>query len=121
MKLKITILSPPPGIDYALQSGKGNDYTVLQKQRSKGKDLSFDFTLDALRGPLVQGPAGGKFVYIDIGGSAGQHDTEIRRRLKVQLPTEITDESVVIKLPGTAKDGTPTCATLKPFPGWVKE
>ena len=69
----------------------------------------------------MQGPAGGKFVYINIGGSAGQHDTEILRRLKVQLPPEITDESVVVKLPGTAKDGTPTCATLKPFPGWVKE
>ena len=34
---------------------------------------------------FVQGKAGERFVYLDIGRAAGQHDTEWSRRLKVPL------------------------------------
>ena len=34
VKLRIILVSPPPGIDFALQKGSGSDYEPIQKQRS---------------------------------------------------------------------------------------
>jgi hypothetical protein len=77
-------------------------------------------------GSFVQGPAGGKFVYIDIGTCAGQLGTPWSRRLKVPL-TGITWKDIdalsinsILQtiVPGTGKDGGPNCATVKPFAGW---
>lgn len=91
----------------------------------RGKDPS-------LTGPYVQGPAGGKFVYIDIGTYAGQTGTHWARRLKIPL-TGIkwntvdklqANAALVLQtaVPGIGKDGGPNCATVKPFDGWaVKE
>ena len=98
-------------------------------------DLTFDFTADVtptsppdFRGPVVQGPRGQRFVYIDIGTSAGQHDSPWTRRLKIPL-NEISatmveraiksGRALETRVPGTGKDGTPTCATVKPFEGWM--
>ena len=132
INLIIVLESPPPGVDYGLQKGGGNEYEVIQKQRSKSADLRFEFTVRVrdgkagqpnFLGPFVQGPAQGRFVYLDIGTYAGQTNTQWSRRLKVPL-TGITWE--IIKkgkllethVPGTGKDGGPTCATVKPFAGW---
>jgi Family of unknown function (DUF5990) len=89
----------------------------------KGKDVFPKFS-----GPFVQGPAGAKFIYIDIGTCAGQTDTIWTRRLKVPLTGitwELIDQlmanpSLVLetKVPGTGKDGGPNCASVKPFEGW---
>src|SRR5947209_3010897 len=85
VRLRIVLLAPPVGVDFGIQDGKGRDYTTIQKQRSKGVDLSFEFTvtvkdnrddgLPSFLGPLVQGPATGRFIYIDIGKLAGQLDS----------------------------------------------
>jgi hypothetical protein len=65
-------------------------------------------------------------VYIDIGTYAGQVETIWSRRLKVPL-TGITwndidsvskDSLLQAIVPGTGKDGSPNCATVKPFGGW---
>jgi hypothetical protein len=79
-------------------------------------------------GPLTQGPATGRFIYIDIGRLAGQKDCEWERRLKVPLSgitwDLIRDVSANPKLvleahlPGTAKDGGPSCASVHPLVGW---
>ena len=82
-------------MDFGIQHGKGSDYTTILTQRSKGTDLKFEFTLTVKEGgddeppnflgPLSQGPAAGRFVYIDIGKSAGQIDSCWQRRIKVPL------------------------------------
>ncbi len=137
--LHITLVQPPPGVDFALQKGSGNVYETVQTQRSGTNDLVFEFpvtikgdeqkdALPKLAGPFVQGPTGGKFVYIGIGRFARQINTEWSRRLKIPLtgitwsmikeiehnPKLIVETSV----PGTGKDGGPNCATVKPFIGW---
>ena len=136
LRFRIILESPPPGVDYGLQKGGGNDYEVTQKQRSKTGDLQFEFDarlkegkdgLPVLLGPFVHGPPQERFVYLDIGTYAGQTDTPWGRRLKVPLRgltwdmvTQASRAANVLetRVPGTAKDGSPTCATVKPFAGW---
>jgi Family of unknown function (DUF5990) len=138
LTFRIVLEKPPAGVDFGLQKGRGNDYEVIQKQRSRTGDLHFEFTARAtaggkgeepnLLGPFVQGPKGARFVYLDIGTYAGQADTIWSRRLKVPLSgvtAEIIDRvemhaKVVLetRVPGTGKDGGPNCATVKPFGGW---
>ena len=138
MKLRLILLAPPAGIDYGLQSGQGPGYATVQTQRSVGKDLRFEFSVEVksgakkglpdFRGPVVQGPSGGRFVYIDIGTYAGQKNTPWSRRLKIPL-TGLTwaqverasrDEGAVLeaRVAGAAADGSPACASVKNFAGW---
>ncbi len=135
MRCRIVLETPPAGVDYALQKGHGSAFETVQTQRSAGRDLQFEFTAEVragsapdLRGAFIQGPRGGRFVYIDIGTIAGQTDTPWSRRLKVPL-TGITEammrrasgpgEAVLeARVPGTGRDGTPACASVKDFTGW---
>lgn len=142
LTLRIVLENPPAGVDFGVQKGRGNDYETIRKQRSKTGDLSFEFpvrvkaTVKAARedspptflGPIVQGPPHQRFVYLDIGRYAGQADTNWSRRLKIPL-TSITWEmidraqadsswKIETRVPGTGKDGGPTCGTVKPFAGW---
>jgi hypothetical protein len=140
IKLQITLQEPTAGVDFGLQKGSGNNYDVVSKQRSEGNDLLFQFeivikgdrdkdALPKLSGPFVQGPAGGKFIYINIGTSAGQMDSVWSRRLKIPLSNitwAVADELLAnpaafltTHVPGTGKDGSPNCATVKPFKGWA--
>ena len=142
LNVRINLINPPIGVDFGLQKGSGNNYTIIQKQRATTNDLIFEFSVlikdDAEKkqspkfsGDFVQGSSE-KFVYIGIGTYAGQFDSVWSRRLKVPL-TGITWEQVeqlynnsnaVLEtyVPGTGKDGSPSCATVKPFAGWlVKE
>jgi hypothetical protein len=138
LRLRIVLDSPPSGVDFGLQDGKGSDYTTVQKQRSKGADLSFEFTvmvkdnrevgLPNFLGPLTQGAATGRFIYIDIGKLAGQPESCWERRIKVPLSGITWDmirqvsadpmQFLEAHLPGTAKDGGPSCATVHPAQGW---
>jgi len=137
LKLRIVLNQPTPGVDFGVQKGHGNDYETIQLQRSKTKDLSFEFSVRVAKGkseepnflgPIVQGPTGQRFVYIDIGTYAGQTGTPWGRRLKVplsgitwQMIDEMsTDENSCLEtdIPGTGRDGGPTCGTVKPFAGW---
>ena len=132
LKLRIILEQPPKGCDFGLQKGRGSVYEIVQTKRFAGKDLVFEFTADvkpdgkrsaSLAGPFVQGPAGERFVYIDIGTYAGQADSQWGRRLKVPLTgitTEMIQSGAILetRVPGTARDGGPTCATVKPFAGW---
>jgi Family of unknown function (DUF5990) len=139
INLQIILVQPPPNVLFGLQKGSGNNYETLQKQKSGTQDLLFIFpvkikgekgkdSFPKFSGGFVQGPAGGKFVYIDIGNCAGQIDTIWSRRLKVPLTGitwELIEELIATptlvletKVPGTGKDGGPNCATVKPFEGW---
>jgi len=137
LTLKITLERPPAGVDFGLQKGSGNNYEVLQKQRSPGEDLHFTFPITVklakdgspnFLGPFVQGPPSQRFVYINIGQSAGQYNSAWNRRLKVPLTgialetiNELaTNDQLLLQatVPGTGKDNGPNCATVKPFAGW---
>ncbi|HTE32122.1 MAG TPA: DUF5990 family protein [Chryseolinea sp.] len=133
---RIVLESPTPGCDYGIQNGKGSNYTTSQKTKSDGKNIVFEFIINCrvidnipvLIGPLVHGPAGDKFIYIDIGTMAGQMDSVWSRRLKIPL-TGITNKLIQqcltdvkllmeARVPGTGKGGGPNCGTAKPFAGW---
>ena len=137
VSLKILLQKPPAGIHFGLQKGSGSNYETVLKQESKGQDLCFEFkavikannenTL-TFTGPFIQGPSNNKFVYIDIGTYAGQSDSTWSRRLKIPL-TGITQNTIrelsadsarflEARIEGTGKDGSPSCATAKPFNGW---
>ena len=138
LRLCIVLVAPPAGVDFGIQEGKGNDYKTIQKQRSKGANLTFEFMVtvkdnreDGLPnfvGPLAQGPTTGRFVYIDIGKLAGQSDSCWERRIKVPLggiPWDMIEKAsadpkaiLEARLPGTGRDGGPSCATVKPAEGW---
>ncbi len=122
--LRIILERPPAGVDFALQEGKGRPFDLVQKQRSKGGDLEFEFTVNARQGKdsapnflgsFVQGAVGERYVYINIGAYAGQRDTPWSRRLKIPL-IGITwnmlesGKPLVARVPGTGKDGGPSCA-----------
>ena len=137
LPLRIILESPPSGVDFGIQKGSGNQYETILLQKSRTSDLRFEFkillketktSLYNFAGPIVQGPSNERFIYIDIGTAAGQTNSEWTRRLKIPLrdiSTEIieqilNDSSLVLetKVSGTSKDGSPNCATVKPFLGW---
>ncbi|MEO6546346.1 MAG: DUF5990 family protein [Ferruginibacter sp.] len=139
LTLRIILEAPTTGVDFGLQKGSGNDYETEQKQRSAGKDLAFEFPLKlknastgedspVFLGKYAQGPSNNRFIYIDIGTYAGQKDSLWQRRLKVPLvgiTSKITrqmlaDKTLILetRVAGTSKDGSPNCATVKPFAGW---
>lgn len=135
--LRIRLARPTTGVDFGLQEGHGNEVTIVQKQRSTGADLEFEFTataksrshdaLPTFTGPFVQGPMGDRFVYINIGTCAGQINTPWSRRLKIPLSGiswELIDSEQVLlaEIPGTDKDGGPSCAYLwrrRVDPSWA--
>src|ERR1700712_987485 len=94
LKLRIILQNPAAGIDFGVQKGKGSAYETVEKQRSTGKDLVFEFNVKlkmatdltiSLGGPFVQGTPADRFIYIDIGTFAGQKDTHWERRLKIPV------------------------------------
>lgn len=137
VKFRLVLTAPPAGVDFGVQVGQGASYRTVGTQRSGGGDLHFEFSAEArvtspgavdFRGPVVQGPRGGRFVYIDIGTCAGQAGTPWSRRLKVPL-SGITPEMLdaaasqservlAAEVPGTGADGGPSCASVKAFSGW---
>jgi len=136
LNFRIILEGPPAGVDFGLQKGGGNNYEVVQKQRSKTGDLLFEFSArvkegkdgePVLLGPFTHGPPHERFAYLDIGTYAGQTDTQWSRRLKIPFRGITWDlvkkasrgaNLLETRVPGTAKDGSPTCATVKPFAGW---
>lgn len=137
LKFRIILEAPPPGVDFGLQKGGGRDYEVVQKQRSKTADLEFEFSArvkegkdgqPVLLGPFVHGTPQERFAYLDIGVYAGQTDSLFSRRLKIPfrgITWDVVKEAsraghlLETRVPGKAKDGTPNCATVKPFDGWT--
>ena len=138
IRLRIVLEAPPAGVDFGLQLGEGSAYRTAQTQSSQGHDLLFEATVTAkgdrgdgrpiFFGPLTQGPPSGRFVYIDVGKLTGQADGEWERRIKVPLggiTWEMIDEDMSdpesfleARLPGTGRDGGPSCGTVRPPLGW---
>jgi hypothetical protein len=136
ISLRIILEQPNEGVWFGVQKGSGNNFEVIHLQEATNADLQFAFDIATrvdkdgeldFGGPLVQGPRGGRFIYIDIGTCAGQRNSIWTRRLKIPLTgisfqtlkdLEKTNGLLVTHIPGKGKDGGPNCATVKPFGGW---
>lgn len=131
LHLRITLVAPPAGVLYSLQDGEAPVGQVM----SDGGDLSLDVSVRFVEddkgvrylGPFVKNQGGRRFVYFRVGTSAGQHDSPWTRRGKVwleDLPVTLAREAAATgrrleaRFPGTGKDGSPSCATVRPIGGW---
>ena len=129
IRARIVIEQPVAGVLHSLQEG---DDAPLDPQLSKaGEALSFDFPLRIERteagakffGKQVrrEGPVR-RFVYIRIGTCAGQLTSPWTRRMKIDihdvdpalLDAALAGGVLEATINGTAKDGSPACATIRP-------
>ena len=139
LPLRLVLVDPPAGVQFAIQKGHGSDYESLFVQQRQRGNITFDFSVGVadhakngspnFRGPIVQGPAGARFIYIDVGVYAGQKDTPWSRRMKIPLEA-ITwplvrktlskpGHRLAARVAGTGKDGGPNCATVQPLGPWT--
>lgn len=124
---RIVIERPVPGVLHSLQAKNG--HPLLPQQSKAGETLSFEFPLRVGPGPKFFGdqvrPEGPerRFVYIRVGQAAGQHGSPWTRRMKIDIHDSdpalidqaIRDGGVIeFTIDGTARDGTPVCATIRP-------
>jgi hypothetical protein len=133
LALRIVVDHPIPGVKLRLQ--RGRDELVAPTSESESA-VAFDFTVrvglpgrggrPSFLGPFTQGAPAARFVYVNAGQNAGQHDSPWSRRAKVPL-TDITTAQVEqalesgarleVHYPGRGRDGGPTCATVHLPPG----
>jgi hypothetical protein len=138
LRLRVKVLDPLAGVVHALQLGPTATRKFSAPVKSSAKELVFETTVRVVaaragsaisfRGPSVHGPLGERFLYVNSGRQAGQTDTEWDRRLKVTLEsiTPALAKSAAAKsgsvleavLPGRAKDGGPSCASVAFLSGW---
>jgi hypothetical protein len=135
LRLRITLVGPPGGVDFALQKKGG---ALQGRTRSIGQDIVFDFDVEVLRdaggrppflGAMTHGPVDDRFVYFNSGTLAGQIESCWTRRGKVQLMTmtwpliekalRAPRARLEARVPGTAGDGGPACASVKPPATWT--
>lgn len=127
--LRLTIDDPVPGVTYSLQDKKS---TPVGAAVAGDGPLSFDAAVRVADGRRFlgdyvrsEGPER-RFVYIAIGGQAGDAGSPWSRRVKVDIHTiapQLLEKALAgavleARLPGRDKDGEPACATLKPLGGW---
>ena len=127
---RIIVLDPPPGVAFALQSGRSE---LVAPSKEAADALTFDFTLRVepgprLLGPFAQGPPAKRFVYVSSGKRAGQTGTFWDRRAKVPLTSidaSLIDRAtaspgsvIETRIAGTGGDGGPACGTVPLIGGW---
>jgi hypothetical protein len=138
--LRITVVGPPEGVTFRVQRGRTNwdDPEFLAPAQSARDRISFDFAVRVgprqtgrppnFLGDFVQGPAGGRFVYVNSGKLAGQADSCWERRAKVPLAAitwqqietvqSTSDAILEAHIHGTGRDGGPVCASVHLADGW---
>jgi len=117
---------PWAGVVHSLQDKK--NHPIDSKLSGDGADLIFDFGIRVAPGPRFlgehvrsEGPER-RFVYICVGKSAGDPSSCWSRRMKIDihdvpaalLEQALKGQTLVASIPGTATDGTPSCATVRP-------
>ena len=129
IRARLVIEQPVAGVLHSLQ--EGDDAPLDPKRSQAGEALSFDFPLRIAPGPKVFGPQVRRegpvrrFVYVRIGTAAGDRVSPWTRRMKIDIhdiDPALLDAAVaggVLEgtINGTAKDGSPACATIRPV-GW---
>lgn len=126
IRMRIVIENPLPGVLHSLQAKDG--HPLDPKKSEGGEALSFEFPIRFAPGPKFfgdqvrrEGPVR-RFVYIRIGQSAGDQSSPWSRRMKIDIhdiePALLeraasSGGAIEITVNGTAKDGTPACATVR--------
>ena len=130
IRARIVIEQPVPGVLHSLQQ---DDAPLDPKRSGGGEPLVFDFPLRIARakddqgpkffGPQVrrEGPVR-RFVYVRIGTAAGDTGSPWTRRMKIDihdvdpalLDAALAGGVLEATINGTAKDGSPACATIRP-------
>ncbi|MBO9519629.1 MAG: hypothetical protein J7493_16335 [Porphyrobacter sp.] len=128
IRARLVIEQPVPGVLHSLQE---DDAPLDPKTSKAGEPLAFDFPLRIERteagakyfGKQVrrEGPER-RFVYIRIGTAAGDCTSPWTRRMKIDihdiepglLDCAVKGGVLVGTFDGTAKDGSPACATIRP-------
>jgi hypothetical protein len=128
LRLRITVVNPPPNISWALQLDRDELIKPTAATRSR---ISFDFSIEVvagdspdefrLRGPAVQGRPGERFVYLCVGTYAGQAGAPASGRTKISLEGitrtllgRAKKKAGVLeaRFAGTARDGGPSRASV---------
>ncbi len=123
--LRLTIDDPVPGVRYSLQK----DDMPFEPRTAGDGPTSFDAPVTLhpdgrMTGPFVRREGKERrFIYIRIGTSAGDHASDWSRRAKIDIhdipPALLVPGALLeVHLPGRGKDGSPTCATVRPTVGW---
>ena len=128
LRLRVTVVDPPPHVEYALQLGR--DELVKPTSRT-AKGIVFEFTVEVieddttgsfrLRGPAVQGPRGKRFVYLCVGGYAGDTSANVGGRVKVSLEGITSTllekakrgDTLEAQFEGTGRNGGPAYASVR--------
>lgn len=125
LTLRITLLHPPPGVVFRLQSGRVD---LVAPTRETADAISFDFDVRVadgepvprFLGPFTQGPPATRFVYVNSGQAAGQSGTSWNRRAKIPLGSitwDLIEQAkgavLEVQIEGTGRDGGPVCATVR--------
>jgi hypothetical protein len=135
LRLRITVVDPPAGVAFAMQRGRSE---LAEAVATRADALVFEFPVNVadancapprLVGEFTQGPAAGRFVYINVGTMAGQRGSPWTRRIKVPLysltpalvAAAIAAPGTVLetRIRGTGRDGTPACATVPLLAPWA--
>ena len=125
IRIRIVIEQPVAGVLHSLQE---DDRPLDPKRSRAGEPLSFDFPVRVGPGPKFFGkqvrPEGPvrRFVYVRIGQSAGDYTSPWSRRMKIDIhdiDQSLLDRAmsgdglIELTVNGTAKDGSPACATMR--------
>ena len=125
IRARIVIEQPVPGVLHSLQQDDG---PLDPKRSGGGEPLVFDFPLRVAPGPKFFGPQVRRegpvrrFVYVRIGTAAGDRASPWTRRMKIDihdvdpalLDAALAGGVLEATINGTAKDGSPACATIRP-------
>ena len=127
LRLRITVIEPPAGVRLAMQRGR---FDLADAVEIRADALVFEFPVSVADatctpprqlGECTQGPVTGRFVYINVGTSAGQFGSPWTRRIKVPLYSMTPAPGTVLetRIRGIGRDGTPACATVPLLVPWV--
>ena len=125
---RVVVAKPLSGVAMRVQRGR-DELLDPTSTRSDAIAFEFEMTVDLnsgqpnFLGKYAQGPKDARFVYVNSGTYAGQHQTCWSRRAKLSLMTitekqarEVIgdpDRCFETVMPGVGRDGGPTCASVK--------
>jgi len=137
LPLRIVMEHPPAGGVVVLQRGASGKAELVAPVSASPEALVFDFAVTVsgagpdggprFLGACVQGPLGGRFVYLNSHAYAGVPGATHGRRAKVplggiswaQIEALLAGERLEAHIAGTARDGGVACASVPLLPpGW---
>lgn len=81
LPLRIVLVDPPPGVDFGVQEGKGNEYKTIAIQRSKTAKLQLDCSID-VKGNRADGPPNFVGPISQINRKRGERNVTRRRKTR---------------------------------------